>query len=121
MGITGKQQYVVCTYYISLLTHAWHLQEAAHTEELAQWDAQIRARNDELTRLTSENTRCLTAVAEYTRSQMDMEHTLANTQVQIPSYTLHVHAVRVHPLFGCWHQAAEGMVTCCVAMHDFAM
>ncbi len=59
------------------------LQEAAHTRELAQWDTQIRARNDELTQLTSENTRCLTAVAEYTRSQMDMEDTLTNTQVQL--------------------------------------
>ena len=57
------------------------LQEAAHAKELAEWDAQIRARNDELARLTSENTRCLTAVADHTRSQMDMEHTLANTQV----------------------------------------
>ena len=59
------------------------LQEAAHSRELAQWDAQIRARNDELTQLTSENTRCLTAVAEHTRSQMDMEDTLTNTQVRI--------------------------------------
>ncbi|KAL0027158.1 hypothetical protein WJX79_011044 [Trebouxia sp. C0005] len=58
-------------------------QEAAHTQELAQWDAQIRARNDELTQLTSENTRCLTAVADYTRSQMDMEDTLTNTQAHI--------------------------------------
>lgn len=58
-----------------------NVQEAAHAQELAQWDAQIRARNDELTRLTSENTRCLTAVAEYTRNQMDMESTLASTQV----------------------------------------
>ena len=58
------------------------MQEAAHAHELVQWDAQIRARNDELTRLTSENTRCLTAVAEYTRNQMDMEDTLANTQVR---------------------------------------
>ena len=57
------------------------LQEAAHAKELAEWDVQIRARNDELARLTSENTRCLTAVADHTRSQMDMEHTLANTQV----------------------------------------
>ena len=57
------------------------MQEVAHTQELAEWDAQIRARNDELTRLTSENTRCLLAVAEQTRSQMDMEHTLATTQV----------------------------------------
>lgn len=58
------------------------MQEAAHAHDLEEWDAQIRARNDELTRLTSENTRCLTAVAEYTRSQMDMENSLANTQVQ---------------------------------------
>ncbi|KAL3160143.1 hypothetical protein ABBQ32_010912 [Trebouxia sp. C0010 RCD-2024] len=58
-------------------------QEAAHAHDLEEWDAQIRARNDELTRLTSENTRCLTAVAEYTRSQMDMENSLANTQAHI--------------------------------------
>jgi cell division protein FtsB len=64
------------------------LQEAAHSRELAQWDAQIRARNDELTQLTSENTRCLSAVAEYTRSQMDMEDTLTNTQVRL-SICLH--------------------------------
>ena len=57
------------------------MQEAAHAQELAQWDAQIRARNDELTRLTNENTHCLTAVAEYTRDQMEMENTLASTQV----------------------------------------
>ncbi len=46
-------------------------------------DAQIRACNDELTQLTSENTRCLSAVAEYTHSQMDMEDTLTNTQVRL--------------------------------------
>ena len=64
------------------------LQEAAHSRELAQWDAQIRARNDELTQLTSENTRCLSAVAEFTRSQMDMEDALTNTQVRL-SICLH--------------------------------
>lgn len=58
-------------------------QEAAHAKELAHWDANIRERNDELTRLTSENTQCLTSVANYTRSQMDMERTLANTQVLV--------------------------------------
>lgn len=63
------------------------MQEAAHAHELAEWDAQIRARNDELTRLTSENTRCLTAVAEHTRSQMDMENSLANTQVHSSPHT----------------------------------
>ncbi len=68
------------------------LQEAAHSQELAQWDAQIRARNDELTQLTSENTRCLTAVAEYTRSQMDMEDTLTNTQVRLCG-CLHCNAI----------------------------
>ena len=58
------------------------MQEAAHAQELARWDAQIRARNDELMRLTNENTHCLTAVAEYTRHQTEMENTLASTQVR---------------------------------------
>ena len=57
------------------------VQEAAHAKELVHWDAKIRERNDELARLTSENTQCLTSVADFTRSQMDMEKTLANTQV----------------------------------------
>lgn len=65
------------------------MQEAAHAHDLTQWDAQIRARNDELTRLTNENTHCLTAVADYTRNQMEMENTLANTQVQCnPMYCM---------------------------------
>ena len=74
----------VWTYFCYLAWSNWpaSLQEAAHAHELAEWDAQIRARNDELTRLTNENTQCLTAVAEYTRNQMEMENTLANTQVQ---------------------------------------
>ena len=59
------------------------LQEAAHAKELAHWDAKIRERNDELTRLTGENTQCLTSAANYIRSQMDMERTLANTQVLV--------------------------------------
>ncbi len=76
------------------------LQEAAHSRELAQWDAQIRARNDELTQLTSENTRCLTAVAEYTRSQMDMEDTLTNTQVRICHCNVTSHVMLLHVVTG---------------------
>lgn len=79
------------------------MQEAAHTQELAQWDAQIRARNDELTQLTSENTRCLTAVADYTRSQMDMEDTLTNTQVPLCArlhYNATSHVMLLHVVLG---------------------
>ena len=78
------------------------MQEAAHAHELAQWDAQIRARNDELTRLNIENTRCLTAVAEYTRNQMGMENTLAHTQVRCTSHTtcLAVCHMAALPFFG---------------------
>ena len=66
----------------SVASHTCRLfQEAAHAKELVHWDAKIRERNDELARLTSENTQCLTSVADFTRSQMDMEKTLANTQV----------------------------------------
>ena len=69
--------YCTDTYRLLLCTAA--LQEAAYARELAEWDAKIRARTDELLALTRENTASLNAVSELTSAQRALEANL--TQV----------------------------------------
>ncbi|KAG2482730.1 hypothetical protein HYH03_018361 [Edaphochlamys debaryana] len=55
-------------------------QEVQYTRELAEWDARISARMDELVVLTRENTACLNAVSELTAAQRRLESGLTATR-----------------------------------------
>nr|A8J1V4.1 RecName: Full=Cilia- and flagella-associated protein 44 [Chlamydomonas reinhardtii] len=55
-------------------------QELAYARELAEWDAKINARMDELVVLTRENTACLNAVSELTAAQRRLESGLTATR-----------------------------------------
>ena len=50
---------------------------------MKQWNAQMSAAQQELTRLTAENTACLNAVADLTKTQRDLEQQLTSTQANI--------------------------------------
>ncbi|GLC74134.1 Cilia- and flagella-associated protein 44 [Pleodorina starrii] len=55
-------------------------QELQYARELAEWDAKIAARMDELVVLTRENTACLNAVSELTAAQRKLETGLTATR-----------------------------------------
>jgi hypothetical protein len=56
------------------------LQELQYARELAEWDAKIATRMDELVVLTRENTACLNAVSELTSAQRKLETGLTATR-----------------------------------------
>ena len=58
-------------------------QEEAHAFELRQWESRIEQANLELSRMTAENTDCLTRVATLTRRQKDLETQLVSAQVTL--------------------------------------
>ncbi|MEM8709793.1 MAG: amidohydrolase family protein [Planctomycetota bacterium] len=58
-------------------------QEEAHAAELRQWDRRIEQANLELSRMTAENTECLTRVATLTRRQKELETQLASAQTTL--------------------------------------
>ena len=58
-------------------------QEVQFAGEMKQWNSQMGLAQQELTRLTAENTACLNAVADLTKTQRDLEHQLTSTQQNI--------------------------------------
>lgn len=55
-------------------------QELQYARELAEWDARVAGRTDELLALTRENTACLNAVSELTSAQRALEGGLTATR-----------------------------------------
>ena len=54
--------------------------EMSNREEMKQWSKRIVDAQDELTRMTAENTACLNAVADLTKTQRDLNHELKTSE-----------------------------------------